>query len=90
MSMFATPTSANGSYTDYLTDTDGKKVLARQRDGIHYSWPGSVFPARIILSALQTEYRLNVDQPIRGPARPRRRWSGIMHAEDLSAAERRP
>jgi hypothetical protein len=55
----ATPTSANGSYTDYLTDTDGKKVLARQRDGIHYSWPGSVFPARIILSALQTEYRLN-------------------------------
>lgn len=54
----ATPTSVDGSYTDYLTDTDGKKVLARQRDGIHYSWPGSVFPARIILSALQTEYGL--------------------------------
>jgi hypothetical protein len=54
----ATPTAVDGSYTDYLTDTDGKKVLARQRDGIHYSWPGSVFPARIILSALQTEYRL--------------------------------
>jgi len=35
-----------------------QRWLARQRDGIHYSWPGSVFPARIILSALQTEYRL--------------------------------
>ena len=45
-------------YTDYLTDADGHRVLARQRDGIHYSYRGSVFPARIILAALETEFSL--------------------------------
>ena len=52
----AGPTSDHGRYTDYLTDPAGHRVLARQHDGIHFSWPGSVFPARIILSALRGEY----------------------------------
>ncbi|MFL6110273.1 MAG: GDSL-type esterase/lipase family protein [Catenulispora sp.] len=52
----AGPTSEAGRYTDYLTDADGRRVLARQHDGIHFSFPGSVFPARIILAALRGEY----------------------------------
>jgi hypothetical protein len=54
----AGPTSNHGHYTDYLTDPAGHRVLARQHDGIHFSWPGSVFPARIILTALRGEYTL--------------------------------
>jgi hypothetical protein len=54
----ATPTSDRGAYTDYLTAPDGRRILARQHDGIHYSYPGSVFPARIILAALESEYSL--------------------------------
>jgi hypothetical protein len=54
----AGPTSIGGVYTDYLTDTNGQRVLARQRDGIHFSYPGSVFPARIILTALESEFTL--------------------------------
>ena len=54
----AGPTSDHGRYTDYLTDTDGHRILARQHDGIHFSFPGSVFPARIILAALRGEYSL--------------------------------
>lgn len=54
----AGPTSDHGRYTDYLTDSAGHRVLARQHDGIHFSWPGSVFPARIILTALRGEYTL--------------------------------
>jgi hypothetical protein len=54
----AGPTSANGVYTDYLQDPGGARVLARQRDGIHFSYPGSVFPARLILAALETEFTL--------------------------------
>lgn len=54
----AGPTSDHGRYTDYLTDPAGHRVLARQHDGIHFSFPGSVFPARIILTALRGEYTL--------------------------------
>ena len=54
----AGPTSDHGHYTDYLTDPAGNRVLARQHDGIHFSFPGSVFPARIILAALRGEYTL--------------------------------
>ncbi|WP_194916793.1 DUF459 domain-containing protein, partial [Catenulispora rubra] len=54
----AGPTSDHGRYTDYLTDAAGHRVLARQHDGIHFSFPGSVFPARIILAALRGEYTL--------------------------------
>ncbi|MEZ0111235.1 hypothetical protein ABH920_005250 [Catenulispora sp. EB89] len=54
----AGPTSDHGHYTDYLTDAAGHRVLARQHDGIHFSFPGSVFPARIILAALRGEYTL--------------------------------
>ncbi|GAA1997714.1 SGNH/GDSL hydrolase family protein [Catenulispora subtropica] len=54
----AGPTSDHGRYTDYLVGTDGRRVLARQHDGIHFSFAGSVFPARIILAALHGEYTL--------------------------------
>jgi hypothetical protein len=54
----AGPTSDHGRYADYLTDPAGHRVLARQHDGIHFSWPGSVFPARIILTALRGEYTI--------------------------------
>jgi hypothetical protein len=54
----AGPTSDQGRYTDYLTDPAGHRILARQHDGIHFSFPGSVFPARIILTALRGEYTL--------------------------------
>jgi uncharacterized protein len=54
----AGPTSDHGRYTDYLTDPAGHRVLARQHDGIHFSFPGSLFPARIILTALRGEYTL--------------------------------
>jgi uncharacterized protein len=54
----AGPTSANGAYTDYLAAPGGQRILARQRDGIHFSYEGSVFPARIILSAVEGEFPL--------------------------------
>jgi hypothetical protein len=54
----AGPTSDHGNYTDYLTDAAGHRILARQHDGIHFSFAGSVFPARIILAALRGEYTL--------------------------------
>ena len=54
----AGPTSDNGGYTDYLQAPGGQRILARQHDGIHFSYPGSVFPARIILAALKEEYML--------------------------------
>jgi uncharacterized protein len=55
----AGPTSVNGNYADYLTSPGGARVLARQRDGIHFSYEGSVFPARIILAAVRGEFPLS-------------------------------
>ncbi len=35
---------------------DGEQVLARQRDGIHWTYPGALEPAREQIAALQTVY----------------------------------
>ena len=40
----AGPTSDHGSYTDYLTDPAGNRILARQHDGIHFSFAGLGLP----------------------------------------------
>ncbi|HQR79494.1 MAG TPA: DUF459 domain-containing protein [Actinomycetota bacterium] len=35
---------------------DGEEVLARQRDGIHWTYPGALAPARVQIAALQRVY----------------------------------
>jgi uncharacterized protein len=52
----AGPTSADGRYTDYLSNPGGRPVLAREPDGIHFTYDGSLFPARIILNALEADF----------------------------------
>jgi hypothetical protein len=48
-------TLANGKYTDSLR-IDGRKVLARQSDGVHFSREGAVAPARLVLKAMAKDY----------------------------------
>jgi uncharacterized protein len=52
----AGPASAHGRYADYLSRPGGLPVLARQPDGIHFTYEGSVFPARVILRALEADF----------------------------------
>lgn len=52
----AGPTSAHGRYSDYLNSPGGRPVLARQPDGVHFTYDGSLFPARIIWGVLQREF----------------------------------
>jgi len=60
----AGPTSAHGRYADYLSSPGGRPVLARQPDGVHFSYEGSVFPARVILRALEADFgRLTAGSP---------------------------
>jgi hypothetical protein len=44
-----------GRYSDDLR-IDGKRVLARQADGIHFSREGAVAPARLILDAMAEDF----------------------------------
>jgi uncharacterized protein len=44
-----------GRYSDELT-IDGRRVLARQPDGIHFSREGAVVPVRLILRAMARDY----------------------------------
>jgi len=44
-----------GRYSDTLK-IDGRKVLARQSDGIHFSRDGAVAPARLILGAMAEDF----------------------------------
>ena len=44
----------NGSYSDYVVDA-GKRVKARQSDGVHWSFDGAHLPARLILDQLETD-----------------------------------
>jgi uncharacterized protein len=46
----------DGEYSDELT-IDGKRVLARQPDGIHFTREGAVVPARLILRSMARDYR---------------------------------
>jgi uncharacterized protein len=47
----------HGRYSDELK-VDGKRVLARQSDGVHFSRDGAVVPARLILRAMARDYRV--------------------------------
>ena len=46
-----------GRYSDELK-IDGRRVLARQSDGVHFSREGAVVPARLILRAMAKDYRV--------------------------------
>jgi hypothetical protein len=48
-------TLGNGKYTDSLR-IDGRKVLARQSDGVHFSSEGAIAPARLLLKAMAKDY----------------------------------
>lgn len=45
----------DGEYSDEL-EIDGRRVLARQPDGIHFTREGAVVPARLILRAMARDY----------------------------------
>jgi uncharacterized protein len=45
-----------GRYSDELK-IDGRRVLARQADGVHFSREGAIVPARLILRAMAKDYR---------------------------------
>ena len=47
----------HGRYSDELK-IDGRRVLARQSDGVHFSRAGAVVPARLILRAMAKDYRV--------------------------------
>jgi uncharacterized protein len=47
----------HGRYSDELK-IDGRRVLARQSDGVHFSREGAVVPARLILQAMAKDYRV--------------------------------
>jgi len=47
----------HGRYSDVLK-IDGREVLARQADGIHFSRAGAVAPARLILRAMAKDYKV--------------------------------
>jgi hypothetical protein len=52
----------HGKYSDELR-IDGRRVLARQPDGVHFSRDGAVVPARLVLRAMARDYRaLREDQ----------------------------
>ena len=44
-----------GRYSDELR-IDGRRVLARQPDGIHFTRDGAVAPARLILDAMAEDF----------------------------------
>jgi hypothetical protein len=45
----------NGKYSDSLK-IDGRRVLARQSDGVHFSRDGAIAPARLVLQAMAKDY----------------------------------
>jgi hypothetical protein len=45
----------NGRYSDDLK-IDGRRVLARQSDGVHFSREGAVVPARLVVQAMSKDY----------------------------------
>jgi hypothetical protein len=47
----------HGRYSDVLK-IDGRKVLARQSDGVHFTREGAVAPARLILRAMAKDYKV--------------------------------
>jgi uncharacterized protein len=51
----------DGKYSDELK-IDGRRVLARQADGVHFSREGAIVPARLILRAMARDYRVLRDE----------------------------
>lgn len=47
----------HGRYSDSLK-IDGRRVLARQSDGVHFTREGAVVPSRLILRAMARDYRV--------------------------------
>jgi hypothetical protein len=47
----------HGRYSDELK-IDGRRVLARQSDGVHFSREGAVVPARLIFRAMAKDYKV--------------------------------
>jgi len=47
----------HGRYSDELK-IDGRRVLARQADGVHFSREGAVVPARLIFRAMAKDYKV--------------------------------
>jgi uncharacterized protein len=47
----------HGRYSDELK-IDGRRVLARQADGVHFSREGAVVPARLIFRAMTKDYKV--------------------------------
>jgi hypothetical protein len=45
----------DGKYSDELT-IDGRRVLARQSDGVHFTRDGAILPTRLILRAMGRDY----------------------------------
>jgi len=47
----------HGRYSDSLK-IDGRRVLARQSDGVHFTREGAIVPSRPILRAMARDYRV--------------------------------
>jgi uncharacterized protein len=45
----------NGRYSDELK-IDGRRVLARQSDGVHFSREGAIVPTRLVVKAMAKDY----------------------------------
>jgi uncharacterized protein len=45
----------NGRYSDELK-IDGRRVLARQSDGVHFNREGAIVPTRLVLEAMAKDY----------------------------------
>jgi len=52
----------DGQYSDELR-IDGRRVLARQPDGIHFTRAGALVPARLTVRAMAKDYRVLNDLP---------------------------
>lgn len=46
----------DGRYSDELK-IDGRRVLARQSDGVHFSREGAIVPTRLVVKAMAKDYR---------------------------------
>ena len=47
----------DGRYSDELK-IDGRRVLARQADGVHFTREGAIVPTRLLLEAMSEDYRV--------------------------------
>ncbi|WP_232303696.1 DUF459 domain-containing protein [Pseudofrankia sp. DC12] len=55
--------SDHGHYSDYLRDAAGQSVLARTRDGVHYTLDGARIVATPVLARLASDFQLTSPSP---------------------------